>query len=1215
MITDGATGSAKRLTVGSGRFEIDRRLGAGGMGVVYSAWDRERGMAVAIKTLADITPEALVRLKGEFRSLRDVHHANLVELGELINDGERWFFTMELVSGIDFLSWVRPCGQLDADRLKDAVAELCLGVDFIHSLGKVHRDLKPSNVLVTAEGRVVVLDFGLVVDARTSSSTPTGGGTPGYIPPERALGHTADAAADWFAVGVMLHQALTGRHPYLATVDHTSVTRELSTLAPPNDLHPDEALTRGPLPDLGELCIGLLQADPARRPASDSILQRLGVRTRHRRSRRLVGRSQELAALAAAYGRSCAGSFAPVVIEGTSGVGKTSLVEHFVEGLDGRQPRPLVLTGRCSARESVPFKALDEAIDAVARHLASLPETERRQLFPPEIALLARSFPSLAGLTPSLADDSEPSQSAAQRDVMFSALRALMGSLAARGPVVLVTEDMQWADADSLAALAAVLEPRPPILFICTLRTRDSESLSLPTWLAQMPRLRLAGLAPSEGEALAASLLEGDASIDQGAVARAIARDADGMPLFIDVLTSWARERGAYRGASLDAALTARIGALPPPVRELLAAVGLAGGPIPLGVAEEASSFKGAALSHTLAALETANLVRTTGMRLADPVEIFHDRVRAPLLSCLTAGERRAGHRRLAMALEASSGAMLESLSFHWRKGGDPSKAGAYAVRAADEAHAALAFDRAARLYRVALRLHRFDPATAQRLRERRADALAFAGRKRAAALAYREAARYDSPERAARLRRRSGEEQLKAGYIDDGMSVLRDALAGYGVDPPRTPGRAALAIGWNIARLRLRGLGFRPRAETEIPRDRLDSIDVCQEIGRYMSFVDPALGVWLQLRALLLALAAGEPRRIALALASVTSFMSALGGSNARLAEQWWQIARSIACGIDQPYVHGVIALAKSLIDFHEGRFQQADAQSSHAVEMFEAHGAETVWEMTFAHGYRFSAMLRMGDAGTMIREVTRLLDETERRGDLYGHNQLGHWPAGMAWLYADDPARARRLAVDSVSWFRANSHHATTFLDWLDVLLHANIDLYAGDAAAGLARVNGAWSQLEKARVLSFPMALKDALDLRGRCALAAVAVGVGDQPTLLASVDADAAAMRRKPASWASPLADLLQGSAAASRGERAPALALIERSTRGFESAAMGLHAASARMRQGQLLGGIVGDEICARASAELTAVGVVNPSRIVQMLAPGRFGAPAGAVAR
>ncbi|HEY1585188.1 MAG TPA: protein kinase, partial [Polyangia bacterium] len=92
----------------NGRFDVLRRLGEGGMGVVYEAYDRERRMRVALKTLRTLSAEAILRFKNEFRALQDLSHPNLCTLGELISLGRQWFFTMELVDGVDLLTWVRP---------------------------------------------------------------------------------------------------------------------------------------------------------------------------------------------------------------------------------------------------------------------------------------------------------------------------------------------------------------------------------------------------------------------------------------------------------------------------------------------------------------------------------------------------------------------------------------------------------------------------------------------------------------------------------------------------------------------------------------------------------------------------------------------------------------------------------------------------------------------------------------------------------------------------------------------------------------------------------------------------------------------------------------------------------------------------------------------------------------------------------------------------
>ena len=156
---------------GTERFRVIRRLGAGGMGVVYEVDDRLRGEPVALKTLHRDGAADLYRLKREFRTLADVTHPNLVCLYELFVQDDRSFFTMELVDGVSFVDHARGLdgAGLFVDRLMPALRQLVDGVAALHRQGKLHRDIKPTNVLVTRGGRVVILDFGLTAEVLPAS--------------------------------------------------------------------------------------------------------------------------------------------------------------------------------------------------------------------------------------------------------------------------------------------------------------------------------------------------------------------------------------------------------------------------------------------------------------------------------------------------------------------------------------------------------------------------------------------------------------------------------------------------------------------------------------------------------------------------------------------------------------------------------------------------------------------------------------------------------------------------------------------------------------------------------------------------------------------------------------------------------------------------------------------------------------------------------------
>ena len=159
------------------------------------------------------------------------------------------------------------------ERLRGALAELTEGLLALHSAGKLHRDIKPSNVLVTSAGRVVLVDFGLVQDvgAFDSSTNEEGeiAGTLAYMAPEQAAGKTLTPAGDWYAVGVILFQALTGRLPY--------ETRGLRLMADKqrNDAPPVIGLASSAPPDLAQLCQMLLHRSPAARPSGSQVRDRL----------------------------------------------------------------------------------------------------------------------------------------------------------------------------------------------------------------------------------------------------------------------------------------------------------------------------------------------------------------------------------------------------------------------------------------------------------------------------------------------------------------------------------------------------------------------------------------------------------------------------------------------------------------------------------------------------------------------------------------------------------------------------------------------------------------------------------------------------------------------------------------------------------------------------------------------------------------------------
>src|SRR5713226_5179283 len=525
--------------LGTERFALRRRLGAGGMGVVHEAHDRRMDKIVALKTLTRAEAAHIYRFKREFRTLADVSHPNLVTLYELTSDGQDWFFTMELVKGVTFIQYVRPETedvttasldntlpvprshpirpsdseaeteifdssnislesaaivplddessfvaanyQLDEERLRLALRQLAEGVNRLHEVGKLHRDIKPSNVLVTEDGRVVILDFGLVEDIQPELHETLLAGTPDYMSPEQGAQMAISKASDWYSVGVILYQALTGRLPFKGRFFEVMSRKQTR-----NPIQPIEINREVPR-DLNELCVKLLRRDPAARPTGREVLRTLGTHTTGGVPRFVVpsmlegafiGREQQLAALHDAFGATREGQTIAVYVHGNSGMGKTTLVRAFLDQLKQQAPNAMVLQGRCYERESVPYKALDGVVDNLSKKLASLRQTRVEALMPRNSLALARVFPVM--LQVDAIFNSRPARPETVdlftlRRQAFGALRELLSRIARRQPLVIYIDDLQWADADSIFLLEDLLRlpDAPPLLLVGSFRTED----------------------------------------------------------------------------------------------------------------------------------------------------------------------------------------------------------------------------------------------------------------------------------------------------------------------------------------------------------------------------------------------------------------------------------------------------------------------------------------------------------------------------------------------------------------------------------------------------------------------------------------------------------------------------------------------------------------------------------------------------------------------
>lgn len=1030
------------------RYQRLRCIGTGGMGVVYEVLDGARGERIALKTLhPHKTSRQVLDLKHEFRFLANISHPHLINMRDLHVEGEDVFFTMDLIEGVDFVSYVWGAPRRDEDgedvlgppsqipvwdqamegRLRHALNQLVEGVIAIHSYGLLHRDLKPSNILVTHDEKVIILDFGIAHDDLADHGVQSWNlGTPLYSSPEQAAGAGSTRASDWYAVGAILFQALFGFGPFCEDESPSSsllVRKQREEVTLP-------ALAGSRPADLCALAMGLLARRQSLRPDPHEILARLGARITPVPSTPppvglyfFVNRSREQALLRSSLEKS---RRSPVVIEmtGKAGIGKSALCDLFAEQAI-KEASAIVLRARCHEREAVAYNAFDGIMDDLRAYLETQRMNSLGALLPLDWDMLVGIFPGLGfGEYQAPSVDLE-TDAPAYRLLAFRAFRDVLHNISQKRPVVLIIDDAQWMDHDSLAIFNELLSKPLGVMLVVIHRpvTDPSPTLAQFSLIArtrsfvEYHHLDIGLLSEEDCFHLAASLLPEGYPDD---LARRIAVEAGGNPFLVCQMAQYLADL-AISGKPVTAALSVqvvvreRVRFLPRNLRRVLEILSIAGRPLAPDVLQilYPENQVEAAL-HRLRRLHLVQLTPSSRVDAPRQWEIYHDSIRRAVLASLDEGRTTHLHLTLARALQEAGDDDFEATALHFQEGGVHESVQSLLVAAARKAARGLAFERANDLYGRAVEL---DADPSDQLLLAWADALVCASQGERAARVLLKVAQRVPHAPGLEIKRQAVEQLLITGHFDEAAQLLGEVLAAAGGPRPSSSWKAWL--GAVQLRMKLQSKPLRLVPKRAVSPSELMRIDTFRAMSWSFSLIDAGRSVYFDTLCLLEALDTGDTDRLIRALWSHSMYVAVAGVAARPRVDALLNFARSIAQDHGGALEQVGNEIAVRIHHMLYGEFPHCASNYKQLIAEFSSLAPRETWIRHLSQSIHARALAELGEWKEHAQILDVLIPAAEQRGDRYQANVLRGFYGYFRWLRLDQTDEAKKeLALATELW-----------------------------------------------------------------------------------------------------------------------------------------------------------------------------------------------------
>lgn len=724
-------------TIGE-RYRIDGEIGRGGMGTVYRAHDTllDRPVAVKVVSAAGLGSEGHSRLLQEAQAAARLNHPNIVAVYDVGaapaagDDESASFIVMELIEGQALA--VRE--MRDAGEVVDITINICRALEAAHEQGIIHRDLKPENVALTTTGAVKLMDFGLARITGKTRLTQQGTfmGTVAYLAPEIILGQEASPQSDLYALGVMLYEMSAGRSPFEG--DFTAVLSQHlhAPVAPPSNYNPSLP------PELDSLIVRLLAKRPEDRPGSardvrltlerivsagpEMAMTSLPEISRLVRGR-MIGRETEFAQAAGLWQQASAGRGGVLLISGEPGIGKTRMVRElstFAEISGGR-----TLVGYCYESERTPYGPIAQMVEGSLRddQVTDLPATVLADLLTlaPELRL---KYPDVS--------PNERLDPDAEQQRLFESIVTWFGALSRSDQIMLVVDDIHWADSGSLSLLRHLARrlANRPALFVATYREVElDEALPFQDMLYEFnrerlaTRIKLARLNKDQTCDLLATLFAEEITPE---FLDSIYRETEGNPFFVEEVCKALVESGSlyFEGGrwhrpemvaleipqGIKVTIQSRLGKLSRPEQRILQMAAMLGREFEYEMLVAVSQQEEDEVIEALEAAEQAQLVEEVRASKRARGTIFsftHALIYSTLLASLSTLRRQRLQRQVALALEEAYPERLRELApllgRFFAEAGEGEKAVAHLLQAGDDARRVYAYDEAIHAYEQAL--------------------------------------------------------------------------------------------------------------------------------------------------------------------------------------------------------------------------------------------------------------------------------------------------------------------------------------------------------------------------------------------------------------------------------------------------------------------------------------------------------------------------------